>query len=167
MRCMSDLITAAVRGGATGPKMATEVGDRMITQLRSLLVALSGSRYSKRLAVLAAGIVQRLSVEEHQRLAFARLLLHRPRWVVLDDALSAPDEEHRQCMLSFFEHELVDTAVVSIGRSPARNGFYDRTLYFHRLGAGATLVPLRPRPRPAPQRPRHCRSVASADLPAA
>jgi putative ATP-binding cassette transporter len=87
-----------------------------------------------------------LSLEEQQRLAFARLLLNRPRWVLLDDALGALDEEHRQLMLSIFDHELADTAVVSIGRSPARHGFYDRTVHVRRVGESATLVPLRPRP---------------------
>jgi putative ATP-binding cassette transporter len=95
---------------------------------------------------------QGLSLEEQQRLAFARLLLHRPRWVVLDDALGALDEDQRRSLLSMFEHELVDTAVVSIGRSPARNGFYDRTLHFQCVEESATLLPLRPRPRPT--RPR-------------
>jgi vitamin B12/bleomycin/antimicrobial peptide transport system ATP-binding/permease protein len=90
-----------------------------------------------------------LSLEEQQRLAFARLLLHRPRWVLLDDALGALDEEQRQFMLSIFEDELPEAAVVSIGRSPARHGFYDRTLHFRRLDESATLVPLRPRPQPA------------------
>jgi putative ATP-binding cassette transporter len=96
-----------------------------------------------------------LSLEEQQRLAFARLLLHRPRWVLLNDALGALDDEQRQSMLAIFEHELADTAVVSIGRSPAANGFYDRTLHFRRLDESATLVPLRSRPRPArPRAPR-------------
>ena len=36
-----------------------------------------------------------LSAEERQRLAFARILLHAPRWVVLDDADPALDEETR------------------------------------------------------------------------
>ena len=36
-----------------------------------------------------------LSLEEQQRPAFARLLLHRPSWVLLDDALGAIEEEHR------------------------------------------------------------------------
>jgi vitamin B12/bleomycin/antimicrobial peptide transport system ATP-binding/permease protein len=87
-----------------------------------------------------------LSLEEQQRLAFARVLLHRPRWVLLDDALGTLDEEHRQRMLSIFDHELVQTAVVRIGGSPARSGFYHRTLHFRRVDESATLVPLRPRP---------------------
>jgi vitamin B12/bleomycin/antimicrobial peptide transport system ATP-binding/permease protein len=96
---------------------------------------------------------QVLSLEEQQRLAFARLLLHRPRWVLLHDALGALDEEQRQDLLAIFEHELADTAVVGLGRSPARTDFYDRTLYFRRLDESATLVPLRPRPQPTRPRP--------------
>jgi vitamin B12/bleomycin/antimicrobial peptide transport system ATP-binding/permease protein len=90
-----------------------------------------------------------LALEDQQRLAFARLLLHRPRWVLLDDALGALEEEQRDLMLALFEHELAEAAVVCVGRSPARHGFYDRTLHFRRLDQSATLVPLRPRPRPA------------------
>jgi putative ATP-binding cassette transporter len=95
---------------------------------------------------------QTLSLEEQQCLAFARLLLHRPRWILLDDALGALDEDDRQSMLSIFEDELAASAVVSIGRSPARRGFYDRTLHMRRLGESASLVPLRPRQRRAQSR---------------
>jgi putative ATP-binding cassette transporter len=94
-----------------------------------------------------------LPLEEQQRLAFARLLLHQPRWVLIDDAMGALDEEHRQLMLSIFEHELADAAVISIGRSPAHNGFYSRVLHLRRLSDGAAPVPLRPRPRLAPPVP--------------
>jgi vitamin B12/bleomycin/antimicrobial peptide transport system ATP-binding/permease protein len=95
---------------------------------------------------------QRLALEEQQRLAFARLLLHRPRWVLLDDAPGTLGEEHRHVMLSVFERELADTAVVSIARSPAPNGFYHRTRHLRRLEESATLVPVRPRPRSAQPR---------------
>jgi putative ATP-binding cassette transporter len=91
-----------------------------------------------------------LPLEEQQRLAFARLLLHQPRWVLIDDAMGALDEEHRQVMLSIFEHELADAAVISIGRSAAHDGFYSRVLHLRRLSDGAAPVPLRPRPRLAP-----------------
>jgi vitamin B12/bleomycin/antimicrobial peptide transport system ATP-binding/permease protein len=89
-----------------------------------------------------------LSLDEQQRLAFARLLLHQPRWVLLDDAMGALEEDHRRLVLSLFDAELADAAVISIGRSPAHNGFYSRILHFRRLSEVA--VPLRPRSRPAP-----------------
>jgi ABC-type uncharacterized transport system fused permease/ATPase subunit len=47
---------------------------------------------------------------------------------MLDDALSALDGDQRRSLLAIFAHELVDTAVVSIGRSPAHHGFYHRTI---------------------------------------
>ena len=44
-------------GGATRAVVAARVCDRVITQLRSLLAALAGSPYRRRLGLLAAGIV--------------------------------------------------------------------------------------------------------------
>ncbi len=90
-----------------------------------------------------------LAQDEQQRLAFARLLLHKPRWVLLDDAMGALDEEDRRLVLSVFEHELADAAVLSFGRAPARDGFYSRKLHVIRLPGGAPLR-LRPRPSPVP-----------------
>src|SRR3546814_12562212 len=41
-----------------------------------------------------------LSLGQQQRLAFARLLLHRPRWVFLDEATAALDEENQAMAMS-------------------------------------------------------------------
>ena len=92
-----------------------------------------------------------LSLDEQQRLAFARLLLHQPRWVVLDDAMGALEDGHCSLVMSIFEEELAEAAVISIGRSPARSGFYSRILHFNRRADGAVPLPLRPRLRPAPR----------------
>jgi putative ATP-binding cassette transporter len=72
---------------------------------------------------------RQLSLDEQQRLAFARLLLHAPRWVILDDAIGALDEEHRRRVLSIFERELPGAAVIRLGREPAQDGFWTRTLH--------------------------------------
>ncbi len=47
-----------------------------------------------------------LGLDEQQRLAFARLLLQAPRWVVMDDAMDALEPAQRRRMLSIFEQEL-------------------------------------------------------------
>jgi putative ATP-binding cassette transporter len=44
-----------------------------------------------------------LSLGQQQRIAFARILLHRPRWIFMDEATSALDEESQAAMLSLFE----------------------------------------------------------------
>jgi putative ATP-binding cassette transporter len=92
-----------------------------------------------------------LSLDEQQRLAFARLLLHEPCWVLLDDAMGALEDGHCRLMLSIFENELAGAAVISIGRTPARAGFYSRVLHFSRRTDGAVPLPLRPRSHPAPR----------------
>jgi putative ATP-binding cassette transporter len=87
-----------------------------------------------------------LSLDEQQRLAFARVLLHAPRWVFLDDATGALDEDHRQLVLSIFERELAETAVIRLGRDPAPDGFWHRVVHIVELPDGPCL---RSRPPPA------------------
>ncbi len=67
-----------------------------------------------------------LSLGEQQRLAFGRLLLNAPRFVVLDEATSAldvPTEEHLYALLR--QREL---SVISIGHRPTLKQFHDSVL---------------------------------------
>ncbi|MBS7706076.1 ABC transporter ATP-binding protein/permease [Chelatococcus asaccharovorans] len=78
-------------------------------------------------------VVQRwdreLTLDEQQRLAFARLLLNRPAWVIMDEAIDTIEEDNRRIVLSLFETELTGTGVLSIGRRASLNGFYSRVLH--------------------------------------
>jgi vitamin B12/bleomycin/antimicrobial peptide transport system ATP-binding/permease protein len=58
-----------------------------------------------------------LTDEEQQSLVFARLLLHQPRWVVIDEALDALDDEARERVISLFQDRLKDTSFINIGAS--------------------------------------------------
>jgi vitamin B12/bleomycin/antimicrobial peptide transport system ATP-binding/permease protein len=69
-----------------------------------------------------------LSLEEKRRLNLARLLLHRPKWVIKDESISELDEENRQIAFSIFSSELSGTAFISVGRHEPRHGFFHRTL---------------------------------------
>ena len=99
-----------------------------------------------------------LSVGEQQRLAFARLLLHRPAWVFLDEATAALDEDNQDQMMRLFREELAESALVSIGHRPGLDVYHDRTLHLLRAPDGArlevrrrvTTQPPRPRRRAAP-----------------
>ncbi len=90
-----------------------------------------------------------LSLEEQQRLAFARLLLQAPHWAVLDDAMGALQPAGRRLMLSLFERELAGAAVVRIAGAPDPGSFYTRTLHLARAPSAERL---RLRPRRAPVR---------------
>jgi vitamin B12/bleomycin/antimicrobial peptide transport system ATP-binding/permease protein len=67
-----------------------------------------------------------LNFEEQQRLAFARVLLTRPKWVVSDEAIDTIESRSRDVILSVFADELAGTGVVSIAGRPEHNGFYTR-----------------------------------------
>jgi putative ATP-binding cassette transporter len=67
-----------------------------------------------------------LSLGEQQRLAFARLLLAAPRFVVLDEATSALDVPTERLLYALLAER--DTALVSVGHRPTLLGFHDTVL---------------------------------------
>ena len=74
-----------------------------------------------------------LTLAEQHCLAAARLLLHRPKWVVLDEVLETLDETTRTRFLDIFKQELQETAMVSIDREPLGTGFFNRVYKLARV----------------------------------
>lgn len=89
-----------------------------------------------------------LSLGEQQRLAFARLLLHKPRWIFMDEATAALDEANQDGMMQLVLDELPDAALVSIGHRPGLAAFHTRTLTLVRAEGGARLSRTRMKPAP-------------------
>ena len=73
-----------------------------------------------------------LSPGEQQRLAFARILLRRPRWVFLDEATSALDETIEARLYELLRRELPDTTVVSVAHRSSLARHHQRQVW---LGA--------------------------------
>lgn len=69
-----------------------------------------------------------LSLGEQQRLAFARLILHKPSWVFLDEATAALDQESQHRVMTLFAEELKDTTLLSIAHRPDLATYHTRTL---------------------------------------
>jgi putative ATP-binding cassette transporter len=67
--------------------------------------------------------------DEKQRLAFARVLLQRPQWVVTDDVFDVLDPGSRERIEAIFSGELSDVGVIHVGRDETRGGFFTRTLH--------------------------------------
>jgi putative ATP-binding cassette transporter len=88
-----------------------------------------------------------LSGGEQQRVAFARALLHKPRWLFLDEATSALDDQAQDELHRLLASRLTDTTIVSIAHRPAVAEFHDHTLELVRSANGpARLVEQTPRP---------------------
>jgi putative ATP-binding cassette transporter len=81
-----------------------------------------------------------LSLGEQQRLAFARLLLHRPGWIFMDEATSALDEANQAAMFALLAEELPQAALLSIGHRSGLGQHHDRELVVMPGPAGARLA---------------------------
>ena len=80
-----------------------------------------------------------LSGGEQQRVAFARVLIHKPEWVFMDEATSALDEAGQANVMRLLAEELPRTAVVSIGHRPGLEAFHTRELVLEPGKQGAQL----------------------------
>ncbi len=73
-----------------------------------------------------------LPLRVRQRLAFARTLLQRPAWIVMDQASDAFDARRERFVFDMLRHELPDTTIVTIGFHPELAALHDRTLQLRR-----------------------------------
>lgn len=78
-----------------------------------------------------------LSLGEQQRLAFARLLLNSPRFVVLDEATSALDVTTERLLYELLVRR--EMAYVSVGHRPTLTSFHDTVLELDGSGAWRLL----------------------------
>jgi vitamin B12/bleomycin/antimicrobial peptide transport system ATP-binding/permease protein len=83
---------------------------------------------------------QILSGGEKQRLAFARILLHRPNIVVLDEATSALDPPSQDQMMELLTSELGATTIVSVAHRPELEAFHSRKITLERQPSGGRLI---------------------------
>lgn len=75
---------------------------------------------------------RRLSPGEQQRLAGARVLLHKPDFLFLDEATSALDPDNEARLYRLFETELPRTAIVSVAHRESLDAFHTQTLEVRR-----------------------------------
>jgi putative ATP-binding cassette transporter len=81
-----------------------------------------------------------LSGGEQQRLAFARLFLHKPDIVVMDEATSALDPESQAMLMGKLAEQLPQTAIISVGHRPELEQFHERKVKLIRKEGGAKLI---------------------------
>ena len=84
---------------------------------------------------------RRLNEDEKQSLAFGRVLLQRPQWLVVNGAFDELDPASRPQIEALFGASLADVGVVNIGEDGADEGFFTRKLHLVADPHGPTFRP--------------------------
>ncbi|MGR8933457.1 MAG: ABC transporter ATP-binding protein/permease [Gammaproteobacteria bacterium] len=69
-----------------------------------------------------------LSREQQQRLGMVRLLLNRPKWILLQEAFDSLDPEGEEQMLRMICQKLPQSALLTITNQPSAEAFHERRL---------------------------------------
>ena len=126
-----------LRRAATYPKQADEFEEKGVADA---LKAVGLGHLVEKLDDEDAKWDRTLSGGEQQRLAFARLFLHKPDIVVMDEATSALDPESQSMLMNLVSERLPETAIVSVGHRPELEAFHERKVNLVRRKGGAKLI---------------------------
>jgi putative ATP-binding cassette transporter len=127
-----------LRRAATYPRSAEDFTDDEITEA---LKEVGLEHVGDKLDDEEAKWDRTLSGGEQQRLAFARLFLHKPDIVVMDEATSALDSESQEMLMRKLGERLPKTAIISVGHRPELEAFHERKVNLVRREGGAKLIP--------------------------
>lgn len=84
-----------------------------------------------------------LGDDEQRSLAFARLALLQPKWVIIDEAMDAFDGPSLRRVLSMLEKRLPGAAILNIGRGQHNIRFFPRALTIMKDTGAPALKPAR------------------------
>lgn len=93
-----------------------------------------------------------LSEDEQRLLAAAQLIVHAPRWVLIDETFDTLEADARSRMFAALDEMLPDAAIINIGRDDDGR-FFKRTLHLTADPTGHALKPLRRRHLTTPAEP--------------
>lgn len=71
---------------------------------------------------------EQLSPGEQQRVAFARVLLHKPDWVFMDESTSMLDMANEEHLYTLLKKKLPHCSIVSVGHHPSVDAFHEHVI---------------------------------------
>jgi vitamin B12/bleomycin/antimicrobial peptide transport system ATP-binding/permease protein len=98
-----------------------------------------------------------LSDDDQHAVAFARVSLHRPPWLIIDEVLDALDDATYDRVSDILDNDLVHSGVVQIDRTDPHDPMFKRSLHLVR-SADAKTSARRPNHDEQPGRSRQARS---------
>src|SRR5437763_61827 len=112
-----------LRRATTYPRAAEDFDE---TEIAEALALVGHDHVADKLDDEDAKWDRTLSGGDQQRLAFARLFLHKPDIVVMDEATSALDPESQAMLMEKLAERLPRTAIISVGHRPKLEAFHER-----------------------------------------
>ena len=82
---------------------------------------------------------EQLSPGEQQRIAFARVLLHKPDWVFMDESTSMLDVANEAALYAILKKLLPNCSVVSVGHRPTLESYHDHVIDMHKYSVHAAV----------------------------
>lgn len=76
-----------------------------------------------------------LSPGELQRISFARILLHRPEWIFLDESTSSLDLANEKYLYKLLKEKLPRSTVISVGHQASTEAFHDTIIDIEKYSA--------------------------------
>jgi vitamin B12/bleomycin/antimicrobial peptide transport system ATP-binding/permease protein len=84
---------------------------------------------------------RQLNEDEKQCLAFARALLHQPKWLIVNGAFDVLDAASRERIEQLFANQLAGVGLLNIGQDQGQGGFFARRLHLEADPAGLSFSP--------------------------
>ena len=125
-----------LKAALTYPRPADEMPDDVVSKALDLCGL---SAYTAKLEDVASWD-RILSGGEQQRLAFARLLIHKPSLIILDEATSALDEANQARLMDLFGTELAGASLISVAHRPSLNKYHNRHITLRKAKSGARAL---------------------------
>ncbi|WP_119389751.1 ABC transporter ATP-binding protein/permease [Taklimakanibacter lacteus] len=96
---------------------------------------------------------KKLSDDEQQALAFARVRLHKPQWLLIDEVLDSMEDSTYERVVAMLAQDLKQTGVIHIGKAEAHDHVFERVLHLVKDPCTRNLAPRKPMPdiRPKPR----------------
>lgn len=125
-----------------------EVGAFSSDRVRDVLISVGLPQLASQLEE-EAHWNRMLSLGEQQRLGLARVLLHAPQYLFLDEATASLDEASEAALYHLLEEKLPATTIVSIGHRSTLEAFHQRNVELARDGDRFALQNRSEGPKPS------------------
>ncbi|MGB3493601.1 MAG: ABC transporter ATP-binding protein/permease [Elainellaceae cyanobacterium] len=131
------MLLGSLREQVIYPNIHAQVSDE---EIREVLNRVNLSSLTERVGGLDATLdwPSVLSLGEQQRLAFARILLTQPRYVMLDEATSALDVNNESELYELLRQ--MDVSYISVGHRPSLVQYHDQVLVLDGESRGWSIV---------------------------